>query len=914
MAPGTLQRRASDGRGRMSPGLTRMWVGPTVAAGLCLVTVGVLLWYAHQHDLREHAREFEADADSAVRSVSLHLRANEEYLSLLAADLAQAEMSPAAFREKASRFVRDASGLERVFWGGPDLEPLGAAALEDARPAGGGQSPPERVREAALRSRQTGRPAYTGLTPSDLGGPTFLVYVPALRDGVFVGFVGGVYSCAEVLTQTLPPQVLDHNRISLANPTHDVSCSPPHAAETDPHFTREVELPSNGPGLQLRLESYKADLFATEVWLLVVLCVALTLWMGYGLFALARYAAERQTAQEALRAERDNLVNVFEAMEDGITVVSPQLGLQYVNPALVRDFGPYEGRTCYEYFHGHTAPCPWCMMADVIAGKAVHTEWCYPRNGRTYDLIDTRVNNPDGSVAKLKIFRDITERMEAAAALKESEERFHRLFERASDAIFLHEIGGRIVEVNQEACDSLGYRRDEFRGLTIGDVLVARDHASRGELFTSPATFIAEHRRRDGSTFPVEVRASTIDHKGQTLVLAAARDVTERRRAELAGERRLEAEKAAAEEARLRLAESESLQRVSTALLQGVTLEDVLEVVCREAQHLTRATGSGVLLIEEGLLRLTKATGQPPPSTDTLDIGGSFAGLAMRGQEPLLVNDLSVHDLRCYREPRPGALILVPLQVENSTIGVLDVAGDAGCFRQEDIRLLSHFADQAAIAIQNARLREQAGQLAVIAERHRLARELHDSVTQALYSAALYAGAASLAIASGKTELAATHLDVLRSLAREAMLEMRLLVFELHPPALEQEGLIGAIETRLAAVEARAGLETDITVAGDQDGMSAAAEEALYRFTQEALNNVIKHARARTVRVRAEFAPAAARLEIADNGVGFDAAKILKRPGLGLRGMRERVERLGGRMEVESAPGLGARVRAEVPL
>jgi len=914
MKPKNRDAQAATETHRMTPRLTRMWVGPAVAAGLCLVTVGGLLWYAHQHDLQEHAREFASDTDSAVRSVALHLRANEEYLTLLAADLAQGDLASPSFHEKAAQFARDNSELENVVWGGPDLQIL-ELALPDGLPVNrDGRLVSTRSAEAASRARETRRPAYTGLIPNEQGGPTFEVYVPAFRDHTFLGFIGGVYSCDKVLGQTLPAQVLDNNRISLTNPDDAVACSYSHAAEIDPHFTREVELASIGQGFRLRLESYKADLFATEVWLLVALCVGLTLWMGYGLFALARFAAERQRAQEVLRRERDNLVNVFEAMEDGITIVSPQLGLQYVNPVLVKDFGPYAGRKCYEYFHGHAAPCPWCMMPDVIAGKAVHTEWCYPRNGRTYDLIDTRVNNPDGSVAKLKIFRDITERLEAETALKESEERFHRLFERASDAIFLHDLGGRIVEVNQEACDSLGYQREQFRDLTIRDVLVGPEQDPPGEATAPPASFIAEHRRKDGSTFPVEIRVSTLDHKGQALVLASARDVTERRRAERAIELRLEAEKAAAEEARLRLAESESLQRVSTALLQGITLEDVLEVVCREAQHLTRATGSGVLMLEDGLLRLTKSTGHPAPGTDSLLIEGSFGGLAVKRNDPVLVNDLSTYDLCCYREPRPGALIAVPLRVEGSTIGVLDVAGGAGSFQREDIRLLSHFADQAAIAIENARLREQAGQLALMAERHRLARELHDSVTQALYSAALYAEAASLAIASGKTDLASTHMEVLRSLAREAMLEMRLLIFELHPPALEQEGLVGAIETRLATVEARAGLQTDISVAGDQDGLSPDAEEALYRFTQEALNNVIKHARAKTVRVRAEFEPTAVRLEVADNGVGFDTANMDKKAGVGLRGMRERLERLGGRMEIESGLGLGARVRAEIPL
>jgi signal transduction histidine kinase len=197
-------------------------------------------------------------------------------------------------------------------------------------------------------------------------------------------------------------------------------------------------------------------------------------------------------------------------------------------------------------------------------------------------------------------------------------------------------------------------------------------------------------------------------------------------------------------------------------------------------------------------------------------------------------------------------------------------------------------------------------------ERHRLARELHDSVTQALYSVSLYADAASLAIGSGKGDVAAKHMGTLRSLAREAMLEMRLLIFELHPPTLENEGLAGAIGTRLATVEARAGLETEMTVAGKGDGLSAEIEGALYRFAQEALNNVIKHSKAHNVRVRIQFETSFVTLEVADDGIGFDQEEAAQTGGIGLRGMRERLERLGGRVVVRSAPGKGASLMAEV--
>jgi signal transduction histidine kinase len=251
--------------------------------------------------------------------------------------------------------------------------------------------------------------------------------------------------------------------------------------------------------------------------------------------------------------------------------------------------------------------------------------------------------------------------------------------------------------------------------------------------------------------------------------------------------------------------------------------------------------------------------------------------------------------------------------VEGSAIGVLDVVNKTGGFSQDDIRIMRLFADQAAIAIEYARLRQQAEQVAVMEERQRLARELHDSVTQTLYTVTLFAEAAGKAISAGKGEVAAAHLQELRTMAREAMLDMRLLIFELHPPALEEEGLVGALRARLAAVEVRAGLQTEIRVEGE-GGLSHPVEEALYRFAQEALNNVVKHAKAQHVAVRVRFLERSIRLEVRDDGVGFDPTAAWKTGGMGLPGMAGRIEGVHGRMEIDSAPGKGTTLSAEVAI
>ena len=217
---------------------------------------------------------------------------------------------------------------------------------------------------------------------------------------------------------------------------------------------------------------------------------------------------------------------------------------------------------------------------------------------------------------------------------------------------------------------------------------------------------------------------------------------------------------------------------------------------------------------------------------------------------------------------------------------------------------------QERLVAENIRLHELARQAAVLEERQRLARELHDSVTQALYGVSLYAEAASRALTAGDTGPVASNLQEIRETTQEALGEMRLLLFELRPPLLEERGLYGALQSRLNAVESRAGLVTELQGDG-AERLEPETEQELYRLAQEALNNVLKHAHARHVTVGLDVSDDRAILEVSDDGVGFEPS-LRNGGGFGLTGMRERAERLGGILQVESAPGAGTRIRVEV--
>jgi signal transduction histidine kinase len=229
----------------------------------------------------------------------------------------------------------------------------------------------------------------------------------------------------------------------------------------------------------------------------------------------------------------------------------------------------------------------------------------------------------------------------------------------------------------------------------------------------------------------------------------------------------------------------------------------------------------------------------------------------------------------------------------------------------EETSLLKAIGHQIGVAVENAQLYEQAQQLAIIKERSRLARDLHDSVMQSLYGATLYAEAAARQLTSGDRDMAVGHLREIRGTTQEALREMRLLIFELRPPILKQEGLVAALQARLEAVEARVGLETQLQ-AETNGRLPRQVEEGLYRIAQEALNNTLKHAQARHVVVRLDRTDGHVSLEITDDGCGFDLGAAQEHGGFGLCGMEERAMRLGGKLTVASEPGTGTKIRVEV--
>jgi signal transduction histidine kinase len=280
--------------------------------------------------------------------------------------------------------------------------------------------------------------------------------------------------------------------------------------------------------------------------------------------------------------------------------------------------------------------------------------------------------------------------------------------------------------------------------------------------------------------------------------------------------------------------------------------------------------------------------------------------------EPLIVPDITLDSRAVVTLPsvEPFAYVGMPLRAGGRTLGVLSVVRgvDQPSLNVEEISLLTSITDQLGIVVEGARLRKRAEQAAVLEERGRLARDLHDSVTQLLYSVNLFSTSGRNAHNAGDQDTLETCLTKLGESAQQALKEMRLLIYELRPPMLEQEGLVGALQHRLDAVEGRVGMATQL-LAGETIELPRQIEEELYRIGVEALNNALKYAKATLVIVSISADQERIQLAVIDNGAGFDLRIAEGRGGLGIIGMRERAEKLGGVLEVISAPGEGTSVR-----
>ena len=316
------------------------------------------------------------------------------------------------------------------------------------------------------------------------------------------------------------------------------------------------------------------------------------------------------------------------------------------------------------------------------------------------------------------------------------------------------------------------------------------------------------------------------------------------------------------DEAQRRREVAEGLADILASLNSELPLPQVLDYIATLARRLlgTDAVAIYRLDAEDDVLRIESAQGLDADYVANMyvKVGYGAVGQAVVTRGPVAISDLPagvpeesnfvVDATRLALLKRLGeryrALLGVPLIVKGELYGGIALYYEAPrTFTVDEIRLATMFGAQTALAIENARLRSQAERAAATAERTRIARDLHDSVTQLLYSLALLAEAGREKAGRGEARRVQEHLAEIGETAQQALREMRLLVHELRPPVLEREGLAGALNQRLDAVERRAGIEAHLFADGWGD-VPAAVEEELYYIARETLNNALKHAAA----------------------------------------------------------------------
>ena len=396
-------------------------------------------------------------------------------------------------------------------------------------------------------------------------------------------------------------------------------------------------------------------------------------------------------------------------------------------------------------------------------------------------------------------------------------------------------------------------------------------------------------------------------------------------------------------EATDRVGDHEQLvQRIAafTAIADAMTLEHPLERtlrhIARSVRSATRAEAAAVVVWEDEELRNLSAYGDdglPDGYREAVEEAYALGVDSPIRNVTMATGVTVIRGFRTRAEQDPGYrplhpmwsgmafddTVVVPLGSRGRCVGCLLLYVTAGREVDEDERAFLHaIADQSAVAVENSRLFGQAESHATVVERQRLARELHDSVSQALFSMTLHARTAERLLAAHDVpddDPLAVSLAALSELTRGALAEMRALIFELRPGALEHDGLVAALTRQAHALKSREGLAITVSGPVERLPLDARAEEHLYRLVLEALNNTVKHASATSAQVDVTVDHVARVLTVVvrDDGVGFDPATV-PAGHLGQVTMRDRAAAVGGDLTVDSSVGGGCTVTVRVPI
>jgi PAS domain S-box-containing protein len=513
--------------------------------------------------------------------------------------------------------------------------------------------------------------------------------------------------------------------------------------------------------------------------------------------------------------------------------------------------------------------------------------------------------------ANLQLVGEIDERRRAEEALRASDRMARALMNAPPDSALLIDREGIILDINQVGATRLGVSVAQAQGMRVYDLfepdLADLRRAKVGEAMATkqPVRWedVRDGRYIDNNLYPI------LDADGAvTRIAVFGADITERRHTEAALRQRVE--------------ELAVLNRIAHTLATVADLPTALETISETVTYLFDALYIHVILPMDETNELMRLVGfereagpvrrtrvdvpltELPLARQVLSQGRSQAMLDLQAQ-PL------VSPVREYLSERNvQSILLVPLLVRGAAVGLIAVAGDqAGRdFSADEVRLAETIAGDVAAAVENARLVEGATAAAAAEERNRIARELHDSVTQTMYSVSIVAEALPRLLERNLEE-AKRNAAYLRQTTLGALAEMRTLLFELRPGALEKTGLDVLLQQLADVLTGRTRVPVEVTIQGEAE-LPADVKIGLYRIAQETFNNIARHARATNAWATLRSGPDKAILVIRDNGRGFDP-KSIPPEHMGVRIMRERAEEIGAVLTVESQLGDGTEITVE---
>ena len=499
----------------------------------------------------------------------------------------------------------------------------------------------------------------------------------------------------------------------------------------------------------------------------------------------------------------------------------------------------------------------------------------------------------------------------------EKEWLYRGIFESVNDGLIISDSKtGSVVEANPAAYLMHGYTREEF----IGKQLTAFIHPDSQHVFSkylqefqSESVFDIRtlQLRRDGSTFFAEWRGSGLIYQGRPCLLGIVRDVS----------KRIQAEQLLHQHVKTRTHEQATLLKISHTLASTLELQPGL--ILDQLREIIEFTQGGLFALEDSTLvalamRGTTQLEQSVPLRIHMQGPETLVAL-FNEHRPIRIDDVwgetqQAQFLRLLLNDGAGVLLhgmqswmWVPLAVRGRIIGGVGIAeSKKNYFTAHHADLALSVANQAAITMINAELYGHAQELAVLEERQRLARNLHDAVNQSLFSAGLIAEVLPRLWERNQAE-ARRSLEDLRRLTRGAQAEMRALLAELRPTTLTDTELGDLLRLLGNAFTGRTNIPISVTVDGE-GSLPAEPQVAIYRICQETLTNIGKHAKASQVKIDVRYAPDMLELHIHDNGCGFVTSELTPSGHYGLGMMRERAEAVGAILKITSQPGQGTDV------